>query len=88
MITNLGELKSSGYQSTSIKDELRQNLLKHLEAGTTVFGEVHGFEDTVCPSWSAPFCRGTASTYWALGGRPKHALRASWWNCWTSTFPM
>ncbi|MEY3102322.1 MAG: hypothetical protein RL558_599, partial [Bacteroidota bacterium] len=49
MITNLGELKSSGYQSTSIKDELRQNLLKHLEAGTTVFGEVHGFEDTVLP---------------------------------------
>ena len=49
MITNLSELKSSGYQSTSIKDELRQNLLKHLEAGTTVFGEVHGFEDTVLP---------------------------------------
>jgi len=49
MITNLGELKASGYQSISIKDELRQNLLKHLEAGTTVFGEVHGFEDTVLP---------------------------------------
>ena len=27
MITNLGELKASGYQTTSIKDELRQNLL-------------------------------------------------------------
>jgi magnesium chelatase subunit I len=49
MITNLGELKSSGYQSQSIKDELRSNLIKHLEAGTTVFGEVHGFEDSVLP---------------------------------------
>ena len=49
MITTLGELKATGYQSTSIKDELRANLIKHLAAGTTVFQGVHGFEDTVLP---------------------------------------
>jgi len=49
MITTLGALKASGYQSTSIKDELRANLIKHLEAGTTVFQGVHGFEDSVLP---------------------------------------
>lgn len=49
MITTLGALKASGYQCTSIKDELRANLIKHLEAGTTVFQGVHGFEDTVLP---------------------------------------
>jgi magnesium chelatase subunit I len=49
MITTLGELKATGYQSTSIKDELRANLIKHLAAGTTVFKGVHGFEDTVLP---------------------------------------
>ncbi|MDP4627885.1 MAG: sigma 54-interacting transcriptional regulator, partial [Schleiferiaceae bacterium] len=49
MITTIGELKASGYQSTSIKDELRANLIKHLAAGTTVFQGVHGFEDTVLP---------------------------------------
>jgi magnesium chelatase subunit I len=49
MITNLGELKSSGYQSQSIKDELRNNLIKYLEAGTTVFEGVHGFETSVIP---------------------------------------
>ena len=49
MIKNLGELKASGYQSKSIKDELRDNLIKHMEAGTTVFEGVHGFENSVIP---------------------------------------
>jgi magnesium chelatase subunit I len=49
MINNLGELKASGYTSKSIKDELRDNLIKHMEAGTTVFEGVHGFENSVIP---------------------------------------
>ena len=49
MIKNLGELKASGYQSKSIKDELRDNLIQHMEAGTTVFQGVHGFENSVIP---------------------------------------
>jgi len=57
MITNLGELKSSGYQSQSIKDELRNNLIKYLEAGTTVFEGVHGFETSVIPELEREFKR-------------------------------
>ena len=49
MINNLGELKASGYKSKSIKDELRDNLIKHMEARTTVFEGVHGFENSVIP---------------------------------------
>ncbi len=49
MIKLLGELKASGYQSKSIKDELRDNLIQHMEAGTTVFEGVHGFENSVIP---------------------------------------
>ena len=49
MINNLGELKASGYQSKSIKDELRDNLIRHMQAGTTVFEGVHGFENSVIP---------------------------------------
>ena len=49
MIKNLGELKASGYASKSIKDELRDNLIKHMKAGTTVFEGVHGFENSVIP---------------------------------------
>lgn len=49
MINNLGELKASGYQSKSIKDELRANLILHMQARTTVFEGVHGFENSVIP---------------------------------------
>jgi magnesium chelatase subunit I len=49
MIKLLGELKASGYQSKSIKDELRDNLIQHMKAGTTVFEGVHGFENSVIP---------------------------------------
>ena len=36
-IKTLGELKQSGYQSKSIKDELRQNLMAKLAAGEKSF---------------------------------------------------
>ena len=48
-ITNLGELKATGYQSKSIKDELRNNLREKLKTGKPVFEGVHGFENTVIP---------------------------------------
>ena len=49
MIQTLGELKAAGYQSKSIKDELRDNLIQHIEAGTTEFPGVYGFENSVIP---------------------------------------
>ncbi len=49
MIQTLGELKAAGYQSKSIKDELRDNLIQHIEAGTTAFPGVFGFENSVIP---------------------------------------
>ena len=48
-IKTLGELKKAGYQSKSIKDELRDNLRAKIIAGQPVFEGVHGFENTVIP---------------------------------------
>lgn len=48
-IKTFGELKKSGYQSKSIKDELRDNLKKNIQAGTLSFKGIHGFENTVIP---------------------------------------
>ena len=42
-------MKAAGYQSKSIKDELRDNLIQHIEAGTTAFPGVYGFENSVIP---------------------------------------
>lgn len=48
-IATLGALKASGYVPRSVKTEIRENLIQHLRAGTTVFDGVHGYEDTVLP---------------------------------------
>jgi len=48
-ITTLGELKKSGYQPRSIKEELRDNLILKLKKGERVFEGILGFDDTVLP---------------------------------------
>ncbi|WP_308993021.1 magnesium chelatase [Mariniflexile litorale] len=48
-INTLGELKKSGYQSKSIKDELRDNLIEKLKNKETTFEGVHGYQNTVIP---------------------------------------
>ena len=45
----LGELRKSGYQPRSIKEELRQNLVQKLKRKERVFEGIIGFEDTVLP---------------------------------------
>ena len=47
--STVGELKASGYQSRSVKDELRENLVRKLRSGEPLFPGVQGYEDTVEP---------------------------------------
>ncbi|MEM7163453.1 MAG: magnesium chelatase [Bacteroidota bacterium] len=48
-IKTLGELKTSGWQSKSVKDEMRENLIKKLKNEDVVFEGILGYEDTVIP---------------------------------------
>lgn len=48
-ITNLGDLKSSGYKTRSVKQELRENLIEKLQNGEKVFDGIWGYEETVIP---------------------------------------
>ncbi|MEN3322729.1 sigma 54-interacting transcriptional regulator [Mariniflexile soesokkakense] len=48
-IKTLGDLKKSGYQFKSIKDELRDNLVQKIKNKETTFEGVHGYENTVIP---------------------------------------
>ena len=48
-IKTIGELKKAGYESKSIKDELRENLISRMMSNETVFKGVHGYENTVIP---------------------------------------
>ncbi|MEK6334311.1 MAG: magnesium chelatase [Acidobacteriota bacterium] len=44
-----GELKASGFRSVSVKDELRGNLIRKLEAGEKLFPGIVGYDETVIP---------------------------------------
>lgn len=48
-ITTLGALKKSGYQSVSVKEEIRRNLVKKLQSKELTFPGVLGYEDSVIP---------------------------------------
>ena len=45
----LGELRASGYKPRSIKEELRENLIKKISKKEKVFTGIIGFDDTVIP---------------------------------------
>src|SRR5690606_37495000 len=48
-IKTLGQLKESGYQSKSVKDELRTNLIKQLRENKAGFQGIVGYDETVIP---------------------------------------
>ncbi|CAM3470006.1 magnesium chelatase [Aequorivita lipolytica] len=48
-IKTFGQLKKAGYESKSIKEELRRNLLQKIMKKETPFVGIHGYELTVIP---------------------------------------
>lgn len=48
-INTLGELKEAGYKPKTIKEEIRQNLIRKLQKGQETFYGIIGYEDTVIP---------------------------------------
>ena len=47
--TTLAELKASGWQSKTVKAEIRLNFLRMLAADEILFPGIIGYEDTVIP---------------------------------------
>ena len=50
VLKTLKELKSIGYESRSIKEEMRQNLIPILKTGKHPFEGIHGYENSVIPA--------------------------------------
>jgi magnesium chelatase subunit I len=48
-INTIRELKEAGYQPKSIREEIRQNLIKKLQNKEETFSGIIGYEDTVIP---------------------------------------
>src|SRR6201999_4067478 len=48
-IKTLGELKKAGYKDKSVKEEIRENLVRKLQNKETTFPGIIGYEDSVIP---------------------------------------
>jgi magnesium chelatase subunit I len=48
-IKTLGELKKAGYRNRSVKEEIRENLIRKLKNKETTFPGILGYEDSVIP---------------------------------------
>lgn len=47
--TTFGELKAAGYETRTVKDEMRSNLVGKLRSGEELFPGIMGYSDTVVP---------------------------------------
>lgn len=47
--TTIGELRSSGWESITVKEEVRRNAVQKIASGQALFTGVLGFQDTVMP---------------------------------------
>jgi magnesium chelatase subunit I len=69
--TTLGALRASGYRPRSVREELRENLIARLTAGTPLFEGVIGYEDTVVPQVQRALLAGHSINLLGLRGQAK-----------------
>ena len=70
-IQTLGELKSSGYQSKTLNEELRANLTQKIKSGEKVFENIIGYDDTVIPELQRAVLAGHSINFLGLRGQGK-----------------
>ena len=73
-IKTLAQLKSSGYESKTIKDELRHNLITKLRNKENVFEGIWGYEETVIPDLERAILAGHDINLLGLRGQAKTRL--------------
>ncbi len=87
-IGTLGQLKQSGYQSQSIKEELRKNLIVKWEQGETVFPGIYGYEETVIPQIERAILAGHSINFLGLRGQAKTRIARQLVNLLDEWIPM
>jgi magnesium chelatase subunit I len=73
-IKTLGELKRAGYKSKTIKEELRENLIRKLKVKENVFEGIWGYEETVIPDLERAILAGHDINLLGLRGQAKTRL--------------
>jgi magnesium chelatase subunit I len=71
---NLAELRAAGWQSRSVKDELRANFLNALKVNAELFPGIVGYEDTVIPEISIAILAGHDMLFLGEKGQAKSRI--------------
>src|SRR5580700_10723078 len=75
--STLGQLRSSGWVSKTVKDEIRANFLRMLQAGEELFPGIIGYENTVLPEINLALIAGHDLLFLGEKGQAKSRLMRS-----------
>ncbi len=70
-IQTLGELKQSDHTVKSMREELRNNLVRHMERGSNPFKGIVGYDETVLPDVQRAILSGHSINLLGLRGQAK-----------------
>ena len=70
-IKTFGELKESGYQQKTIKEELRTNLIGALQEDRDIFPGIIGYDHSVIPQIERAILAGHSINFLGLRGQAK-----------------
>src|SRR5262245_12126339 len=73
----LKDLRASGWQSKSVKHEIRDNFLRQLQSGEDLFPGIIGYEDTVIPELNIALLAGHDLLFLGEKGQAKSRLMRS-----------
>src|SRR5438445_2213091 len=74
---NLKELRASGWQSKTVKQEIRDNFLRMLQSGEELFPGIVGYENTVIPEINLALLAGHDMLFLGEKGQAKSRLMRS-----------
>jgi magnesium chelatase subunit I len=72
--TTLAELQAAGWRSRPVKDEVRENFLRKLQAGEELFPGIVGYDDTVIPEIAISLIAGHDMLFLGEKGQAKSRL--------------
>lgn len=75
--SNLKDLRASGWRSRSVKQEIRENFLRLMQAGEELFPGILGYENTVIPEINLALLAGHDMLFLGEKGQAKSRLMRS-----------
>jgi len=83
--STIGELRSSGYQVHSVKEEMRRNLIEKIRSNEKLFPGIIGFDDTVVPHLENAVLSGQDIIFLGERGQAKSRLIRALAPGWVAT---